>query len=540
MKLLKAKEMAQIDRETIETVGIPGIVLMENASRGVAEVIYRHVKGNSVLVVCGRGNNGGDGLAAARHLYNLGYEVEVVITAQPESLKGDAKKNYEILSKLPIPVHVIDREERLIELYELLKENEIVVDALFGTGLSKPLEGFYADVVDLINRSNRTVVSVDIPSGLSADTGKEIGKHVVADYTVTFAFPKIAHVFPPACESCGKVFVVDISIPEDVPFLIGPERYLLTADEVLFTFPPREIMAHKYTFGHVAVIGGSTGKTGAPSMAAEAVLRTGGGLSTVIVPSSLNAIFETKLTEVMSIPVKDDGKGYFGIEELDTVLETVEKGKFSAVVFGMGLGNNPDTYEFAREFIKQCNLPMVIDADGINALSESPEILKIKETPVVITPHVGEFSRLSGKTKEEILSAPYDTAAEFAEHFGVTVVLKSGRTVVATKSGKVYVNVIGNPGMATAGTGDVLAGVVGALLGMGIEEEDAAKFGVFLHSLAGDIAAKKLSQEALKACDLIENLPEAIKRVKEAEKNPVKTVSPFVTELREIVSCIGS
>ncbi len=535
MKLLKAQEMAQIDKETIETIGIPGIVLMENASRGVAEVIYRYVKRSSVLVVCGKGNNGGDGLAAARHLYNLGYEVEVVLTAQPESLKGDAKKNYEIISKLPVPVHVIDSEERLIELYELLKESEIVVDALFGTGLSKPLEGFYADVVDLINRSNRTVVSVDIPSGLSADTGKEIGKHVVADFTVTFAFPKIAHVFPPACENCGRIFVTDISIPEDVPFLIGPERYLLTADEVLFTLPPREIMDHKYTFGHVAVIGGSTGKTGAPCMAAEAVLRTGAGLSTVIVPESLNQIFETKLTEVMSIPIKDEGRGYFGIEELDAVLKTVENGKFSTVVVGMGLGNHPDTYEFVREFVKSCNLPMVIDADGINALAESPEILKTKETPVIITPHVGEFARLTGKDKEEILSAPYDLAAEFAQHFGVTVVLKSGRTVVATKEGKVHVNVIGNPGMATAGTGDILAGVVGALLGMRIEEGDAARFGVFLHSLAGDIVARELTQEGMKACDLLEKLPSAIKKIKEIEKNPSKSNSPFVTELREIV-----
>ncbi len=535
MKLLKASEMASMDRETIETVGIPGIVLMENASRGVAEVIYRYVKGSNVLVVCGKGNNGGDGLATARHLYNLGYQVEVVLTASPETLKGDARKNLEILSKLPVPVHVIESQERLIELYELLKGSEIVVDALFGTGLSKPLEGFYSDVVDLINRSNRTVVSVDIPSGLSADTGMVIGKHVVADYTVTFAFPKVAHVFPPACESTGRVFVVDISIPEDVSFLLGPERYLLTADEVLFTLPPREIMSHKYTFGHVAVVGGSRGKTGAPCMAAEAVLRTGGGLATVIVPESLNSIFETKLTEVMSVPVKDDGKGRFGLGELEAVLDVVRNGRFSAVVLGMGLGNAPDTFEFVREFVKRCNLPMVIDADGINALADTPEVLKLKETPVVITPHVGEFSRISGRTKEEILSAPYDLALEFAQRFGITVVLKSGRTVVATKEGKVYVNVIGNPGMATAGTGDVLAGVIGSLLGMGVEEEDAAKFGVFLHSLAGDIAAEELTQEGVKACDLIEFLPRSLKRLKELERNPVKTISPFVTELRETV-----
>ncbi len=535
MRLLKSKEMAEIDREAIETLGIPGVVLMENASRGVAEVIYRYTDGSSVLVICGRGNNGGDGIAAARHLYNLGYDVEVVLTANPEKLKGDARKNYDVLSKLPVPVHVIESEERLLELYPLIKESSVIVDALFGTGLNKPLEGFYKDVVELINDSNRTVVSVDIPSGLSGDTGEVIGPHVRADITVTFAFPKIAHVMPPACYSTGKLFVVDISIPEDIPFLLGPQRFILTLDEVALTLPEREIMSHKYTYGHVAVIGGSIGKTGAPSMAAEAVLRTGGGLSTVIVPKSLNQIFETKLTEVMSIPVNDDGKGYFGIENLNSVLEIIERGKFSAVVIGPGLGNNPETYEFVREFVKECKLPMVIDADGINALSESPEVLKLKENPVIITPHIGEFSRISKLSKEEILKEPFKSAEEFSKKFSTTVVLKSGRTVVSTPNGKTYVNVIGNPGMATAGTGDVLSGVIGALLGMGIDEEDSAKFGVFLHSLSGDLAAEELTEESLKACDLIDYLPKAMKRIKELERRAEKHVSPFVTSLREIV-----
>ncbi len=535
MRLLNSKEMAEVDRETIETLGIPGIVLMENASRGVAEVVYRYTEGSSVLIVCGKGNNGGDGLAVARHLYNLGYDVEVVLTSSPENLKGDAKLNYDVVSKLPIPVHVIDSDEKLVEFYSLVKESSLIVDALFGTGLSKPLTGFYKDVVDVINNSNRTVVSVDIPSGLSGGTGEVIGPHIKADITVTFAFPKIVHVMPPACYSVGELFVVDISIPEDVPFLMGLNRFLLTADEVFFTFPEREIMSHKYTYGHVAVIGGSVGKTGAPSMAAEAVLRTGGGLSTVVVPKSLNQIFETKLTEVMSIPVNDDNKGYFGIENLDSVLEILENGKFSAVVLGPGLGNNPETYEFVRELVKECKLPMVIDADGISALSESPEVLKLKEQPIILTPHIGEFSRISKLTKDEILKEPFRSSLDFSEKFNVTVVLKSGRTVVSTPSGKTFVNVIGNPGMATAGTGDVLSGVVGALLGMGIDEEDSAKFGVFLHSLAGDLAAGELSQESLKAWDLIDFLPKAIKRIKKAETRFEKHTSPFVTSLREIV-----
>ncbi len=535
MRLVKADEMKRLDREAIEILGIPGIVLMENAARGVSEVIYRNVSGTSAVIVCGKGNNGGDGLAVARNLYNLGYDVEVVITAEIDELKGDARTNAEILSKLPVPVHVVKEENRLVEVYSLLKEADFVVDAIFGTGLSKPAEGFYASLIEIINKGAKKIVSVDIPSGLSSDTGEVIGPHISADLTVTFAFPKVAHVMPPACYYVGELFVVDISIPEDIPFLLGPQRFMLTLDEVAFTLPEREVMSHKYTYGHVAVIGGSKGKTGAPSMAAEAALRAGGGLSTLIVPESLNPTFETKLTEVMTVPIRDGSKGYFGIDAVDEVLKVIENGKFSAVVIGPGLGSEPETYEFAREVLKSVELPVVVDADGLNALAGSTEILKLKEQEVVITPHVGEFSRLTGLSKEEILKAPFEHAVEFANRHGVTVVLKSGRTVVATPDGKSYVNIIGNPGMATAGTGDVLSGIIGAMLGMGIDGEDSAKFSVFLHSLSGDLAAGELTEEGMKACDLIDFLPKAIKTLKEAERNHRRSKWAFVTELKEII-----
>ncbi|MEO2068089.1 MAG: NAD(P)H-hydrate dehydratase [Desulfurobacteriaceae bacterium] len=535
MRLVKASEMRSHDQETIERIGVPGVVLMENAARGVVSVIYKEVPGSSCIVVCGKGNNGGDGLAIARNLYNLGYDVEVVLTASIEELKGDARINGEVLSKLKVPIHIVKEASKLSKVLSLFEKADFIVDAIFGTGLTKPVQGFYEELIKLINRSTKKVVSVDIPSGLSSDTGKIIGTHVKADITVTFGFPKIAHVMPPACYSVGKLFVVDISIPEDVPQNLGPERYLLTFDEVAFSFPFREIMSHKYTFGHVAVIGGSVGKTGAPCMAAESSLRVGTGLSTVIVPSSLNHIFEVKLTETMSIPVEDSGKGYFGIETVEQVVKAIEEGKFSAVILGPGLGSEPETYEFAREVVKLITKPLVIDADGINALSESLEILKDKEQEIVITPHIGEFSRLTGLQKEKILEAPYEVAAEISTKFGISVVLKSGRTVVATPNGEVFINVIGNPGMATAGTGDVLAGIIGGLLAMGLSGETAAKFGTFLHSLAGDLSAKELSQESLKACDLIDYLPKAIKKIKELEENPSKHKSPFITSLEEIV-----
>lgn len=535
MRVTTAEEMRNLDRETIELLGIPSTVLMENAARSVVSVIYDRIEGKSAVVVCGKGNNGGDGLTVARNLYNLGYDVEVVLTADVEELKGDARVNAEVLSKLPVPIHVVKESSRLVEVYSLLKEADFVVDAIFGTGLSRAVEGFYRDLIEVVNKANKTIVSVDIPSGLPSDSGEVIGPHISADVTVTFGYPKVAHIMPPACYSVGELFISDISIPEDIPFLLNFDRYILTLDEVAFTYPEREVMSHKYTYGHVAVVGGSTGKTGAPCMSAESALRTGAGLSTVVIPASLNQIFEVKLTEVMSIPIPDEGKGFFGIGAVERVVETVENGKFSSVVLGPGLGNELETFEFAKEVMRNVTKPLLIDADGLNAIAGSPEVLKDKEQEVVITPHVGEFARLTGLTTEEILKSPHEKAREFAQKFGVTVVLKSGRTVVATPNGKVYINVMGNPGMATAGTGDVLSGVIGALLGMGIDGEDSAKFGVFLHSLAGDLGAQKLSQESLKACDVIDFIPAAVKLIKEKEVKLTKHRQAFVTSFREIL-----
>ena len=534
MRVLTSSEMAAVDREAIENFGIPGSVLMENAARGVVSVIYKYLDVSSVLVVCGGGNNGGDGLAVARNLYNLGYDVEVILLVDPEKLKGDAKLNYQILSKLPVPISVL-KEDNFSEFVKKVQGADLVVDAIFGTGLSKPVEGIFKRVIEAINGRAKRILSVDIPSGLSGSTGAVLGTSIVADLTVTFAYPKIVHVMPPACEFVGEVFVVDISIPEKATKVVESSRYVLTIDEVSFLFPLRSVMSHKYTFGHLCVVGGSKGKTGAPSMTAEAALRVGAGLSTVVVPKCLNDIFEVKLTEVMSIPIEDGGRGIFTSSMAKEVVDVIGRGKFSAVALGPGLGNDEETFKFALEVIESVDKPMVIDADGINALSKNRELLKEKEN-VVITPHVGEFSRLTGLSKDKILSDLFDVALEFAVEYGVVVVLKSGRTVIATPKGELFVNLLGNPGMATAGTGDVLTGVIGGLLSMGLEVEDAAKLGVFLHSLSGDLAVSKLPQESLIATDLLKYLPKAISKLKERENCPLDSELPFVTGLKE---CVG-
>ncbi|SNR59172.1 NAD(P)H-hydrate dehydratase [Desulfurobacterium atlanticum] len=535
MYVLKATEMAEIDRVTINEIGVPGAVLMENAARGLASVIFDRVKGKNALIVCGAGNNGGDGFAVARNLINHGYKVEIVLLTSPERLKGDAKINYDILLNMGVDVKVAEKETDLTVLLDSLKNADFVVDAIFGTGLTRPVEGFYATAIKFINEKSNFTVSVDIPSGLFAgESFLPEGEFIKADITVTFAYPKIAHVLPPACKMCGEVFVVDISIPESKVKNLLPHRELITVEKVAPAFPGRDMDTHKYNYGYLAVIGGSCGKTGAVSMTAMASLRTGVGLVTAIVPRDLNTIYEVKLTEPMTIPIISAEKGHFNANSLDEVITVLKESKFSTVAIGPGLGWNKDTEIFVSELLKTIKKPVVLDADGLNSISKNVDILKtLRETPI-LTPHTGEFSRLTGIPVKEINNRPIDTAVKFATEYGVVLVLKGARTIVATPEGKVYINTLGNPGMATAGTGDVLTGIIGALRAKGLSAELSAVAGVFVHSLSGDLAAKTLGEESLIATDLIKTLPEAIRFLKEAAEKE-KSKDSFVKSFREIV-----
>ncbi|OMH41329.1 bifunctional ADP-dependent NAD(P)H-hydrate dehydratase/NAD(P)H-hydrate epimerase [Desulfurobacterium indicum] len=534
MFVLKASEMGIMDKETIEGVGIPGIVLMENAARGVASVIKKKIPGRKAVIVCGKGNNGGDGLAVARNLINSGYDVKIFLLSEPGNLKGDARINYDVLRGMKVQIVSVKREIDLGDLFSECENADFIVDAIFGTGLSKPVEGFYAAVIDIINKSRTPVISVDIPSGLFADTGVlPEGTFIKANVTVTFAFPKLVHIMAPACKYVGDVFVVDISIPAKISERHNPGRYVLTRDKVFDVFPGRDINSHKYNFGFLAVVGGSCGKTGAPSMSALAALRTGVGLVSAIVPRDLNFVFEVKLTEPMTIPIMSAERGHFNANSVDEVVTSLKNSKFTAVAIGPGLGWNRDTEVFVKEILENVDLPFVIDADGLNSLSKNVDILKNLKKTAILTPHGGEFSRLTGLPTSEIVADPVTHAVNFAKEHGVVVVLKGGRTVVATPEGKAFINIIGNPGMATAGTGDVLTGIIGAFVAMGISAEKAATAGVFLHSLAGDMAKEKFGQESLVATDLIELLPEAIKLLKQPLSEG--TEIPFVSSMREIV-----
>jgi len=514
MFVLTSSQMAFADKTTIEKIGIPGTVLMESAGRGVVQVFLEKFGRAKTTVICGKGNNGGDGLVVSRYLHLFGIPVKVFLLGEPKE-GTDAHLNLKVLERLGVEVRIT---KDLKEIQQALGESEVLVDAIFGTGLAKPVEGFYKEVIEVVNCFEGSVLAVDIPSGLSGSSPEIIGSCVCADVTVTFAYPKVPHVFPPACKMCGEVFVVNICVP---PVFDSYCAKILSADE-LEPFPPRTSEHHKYSYGHVAIVGGSLGKSGAVCMACKSALKVGAGLVSAVVPSGINQVVESSLVEGMTFPV---GKNLnsFDLSVLDEVLEFVESDKISAVVVGPGIGK--EGWEFAREFVKRCSKRMVIDADGINALVGFQDILKDKTA--IITPHVGEFVRISGFEKNEVLKSPWESAKRFSQEFGVVVVLKSGRTVIADENGAVWVNILGNAGMATAGSGDVLSGVIGGLLGMGLDLVEASKLGVFLHSLSGDICARELTEEFMTATDIINFLSEGIKKLKERKETQPKLIKPL-------------
>ncbi|MCX8059963.1 MAG: NAD(P)H-hydrate dehydratase [Aquificaceae bacterium] len=490
MKVLKSREMQEIDRKTTEELCIPSLLLMEKAGLSVVEAIRREFpKVRRVLVVAGRGNNGGDGLVVARHLHLLGYKVDYLL-AMGEELKGDALVQLKILERLGL------RALREADP----SQYELVVDALLGTGFRPPATGEAKRWIEFVNNSGLPVVSVDLPSGLSADSGKSFEPSVRASLTVSFQFPKLCHLLHPASLKCGKLYVANVGIPTWLAQ--GVKRELL-----LRVFPPhRPPDAHKGTMGHVLVVGASRGKTGAVIMSARACTRTGAGLVSVGVPELLLPAVEASLVEEMKIPLR--GGERLSREGAREVLLLQEK--FSAVAGGMGMDRYEEVQQVVKELLRGLNRPLLLDADALNNLADlGVELLKGREHPTVLTPHVGEFQRLTGADKDYIRENLTEVAVEFALKYRCYLVLKSSRTVVATPEGKAFLSVRGTPAMAKGGVGDVLAGVLLALLGRGLPIEEALKLGVFLHGLAGEVAQKEKHKESLRALDLVEAIPQA-------------------------------
>jgi NAD(P)H-hydrate epimerase len=432
----------------------------------------------------------------------------VLLLASPNEIKGDAALNLGIAQKIGIPVTPVLSLEDWKKQRGKMRKATIIIDAIFGTGLMKPAEGLYAAVIEDIDKSRAFKLSVDIPSGLSSDTFDIIGPHVKADLTVTLAVPKIAHIFPPAEESVGELVVADISIP---PYLFADERLkleLVEKKDILPFFKKRKKDSHKGTYGHLFIISGSLGKTGAAIMAGKAALKIGAGLVTVGTPASCLPIIARSKDELMTEPLAETEEGTLSFAALPRALALL-LGK-NACLVGPGISTHPSTAEFMVSLIPKLKMPVVIDADGLNILAEHPATLKSMPRPAILTPHPGEFARLLSLSTKEVVSRKLELAPFFAREHGIYLVLKGYRTLIATPEGRVFVNPTGNPGMATAGSGDVLSGLMASLIIQGKDIQGAVLAAVYIHGLSGDLAASRLGEKSLTAGDIISFLPRAI------------------------------
>jgi len=515
MKILTSSQMKEIDRIAIEEIGIPGAILMENAGLQVTAVLRDELgveAGMKVVVVAGRGNNGGDGLVVARHLHNQGVDCPVLLVGSLAEVKGDAALNLQIARKTGVQINEIKNEATWDGAKKILSDTPIIVDALFGTGLTSPLQGLYEKVVRDINESGAFVVSVDIPSGLSSDTFELIGPCIRADLTVTLGAPKIPHIFPPAEEYVGELVVADISLP---PFLFdrpGLNLELVELESLIPYFQPRKRDSHKGTYGHLLIVAGSWGKTGAAAMAGGAALRMGAGLVTVATAQSCLPVIARTRPELMTEPLPETESKTISEKAVSRVLELL-KGK-DALLLGPGLSTNASTSVFGLrllEKLRNFKKPVVVDADGLNIISTRPEILKELPEKTILTPHPGEFSRLTGISTSEVLKRRLEVVPDFAQKNKVHLILKGYKTLIASPSGRVMVNPTGNPGMASGGTGDVLSGLIGTEVMQIPDLLQAAVNAVFVHGLSGDLAAEKIGERSLTATDLIKFLPRAIR-----------------------------
>lgn len=585
MRILTAEEMRGVDRAAIERLGLPGLVLMENAALGVVDAIGRqYPRAESAAIFCGPGNNGGDGLAVARQLATRGYAVEIFLVAGTarkagtagkageagdaaeagkeaaaaavapvaaagkageRPLAGDAGLQLAVCRRLELTIHELapdgdaaEAEAGLTAALAAAGRHDLVIDALFGTGLARPLTGWFARLVEGLNEVPRPRVAVDIPSGLSGSSAEPPGPHLLADLTVTFAAPKVAHVFPPAADAAGELVVTDLGFPRRLVDEAAGDLHLLVGEELAGLLPPRARDSHKGDYGHLLLVAGSPGKAGAAVLAARAAVRAGAGLVTAAVPEAILQIVHLGSIESMVLPLpagsagppREHGAGHgaagdpgdpgdrgnsgdpgrhrgLAAAAADQVLEAAA-GK-SALAVGPGLGQDAGTVAAIRRLAAAADLPLVLDADGINAFAGRPEELAARRAPTVLTPHPGELGRLLGISTAEVQADRPAAARRAAAATGAIVVLKGSLTLIAAPGGGLYVNPTGNPGMASGGTGDVLTGILGGLVAQRLEPLDAACLAVYLHGLAGDLAMVRLRGPALAAEDLIASLPAA-------------------------------
>ncbi len=515
MKISSVEEMRKCDAAAIKKYGIADELLMENAGLASFRVISREfgIRNRNFLILCGMGNNGGDGLVVARQIHSMGGQVTILLFGDPNLFKGPAKKNFGIASKLSIKIRQI-RSAGPLKTEILL--HDTVIDALFGTGLTRNVEGIYKNAIELVNSSNKTVFSLDIPSGINGNTGQIMGAAIQADFTITFGLPKLGNILYPGYAHCGKLFVSHISFP--LP--------LYTQDSIKVEInqpgplPPRDANGHKGSFGDVLFIAGALNYFGAPYFSALSFLKAGGGYARLASPASMTPFIANKGSEIVFIPLKETTSFCIAFKNLNTLLTLSEK--CDMVVLGPGLSLNEETQELVIQLAKKINKPLLIDGDGLTALSQDMDIVKKRKHPTILTPHLGEISRITGKSIEEIEEDKISILQTASKKYNAIIVLKGAHSLIGYPDGSVFINMSGNSGMATAGSGDVLTGTIAAMFGLGLPLEKSVRTGVFLHGFSGDIAAQENGEDGMTAQDILDYLPYAVRQYRDEYSEIIK------------------
>ena len=525
MKVTTVEEMARLDKMASEKYGITPMLLMENAGNAVYQVIDMEmgVDGNRFVVFAGPGNNGGDAFVVARKLYSSGGEVKLYIMGEPQKYKGEARENLRIIRKIPLDKEALTSWSD--EVISDLEWADAIIDGIFGTGLKRKVSGVYEKVIQSINESGRVVFSIDIPSGINGNTGEVMGTAVLADFTITFGLPKIGLFLFPGADYVGKLYVSHISFP---PELYSDPSLKIELNKPI-EMPPRLRDTHKGDYGKALFIAGSANYLGAPYFASLSFLKAGGGLSYLATPKSIAPHIASKGSEIVVIPLSETPDGSISHDNVEYILELT--GKVDIVVLGPGLSLNEETQDLVRELSVKIDKPLVIDGDGLTAISKEIGLLKKRDAPTILTPHLGEMSRLTGLDIGKIRRNKVDILRKFTSKWSSIIVLKGAHTMIGYPDGRIYINTSGNPGMATAGAGDVLVGSIAALYGLGLDIEEAVRMGVFLHGVAGDLAATDIGMDGITAGDIMEYLPDAMSFIRENIQEIMDTIYYTLTRV---------
>ncbi|MDQ0340101.1 NAD(P)H-hydrate epimerase [Caldalkalibacillus uzonensis] len=519
MYVLGQDDMRKMDRYTIEQLGLPGAVLMENAGARVADEVSRLFTKNGgkqtrgiIVVLAGHGNNGGDGFVIARRLADMGLEVKLCLLAAPDKIRGDAQIHYQVYRKRKLPFWSV-RDHALEDLFGLLQQAPVIVDALLGTGVKGEVRSPYKEVIAWINRhrEGKTIVAVDLPSGLCAETGKVQGECVRATNTITFVCPKKGFFLQDGPQYIGEWKAVDISVPLSlVQTLKLNVPSLITDSVVQQAIPSRATHGHKGSFGHVLVVGGSPPYIGAPFFAAQAAMRSGAGLVTLAMPDVIYPQLAAQSPTTIFLPLPTEN-GYLSIEAVKMLIEKLQT--YDVLVVGPGLGRWPDGGHWLIQLLKQADMPVVVDADGLSLLKPHVHELAERDHPLILTPHQGEMARLLGTSVREVESDRLGVATRYAREHGVYVVLKGHRTVLATPEGKIWINPLGHDALAKGGSGDILSGMIASFVAQGAAPEQAAIAAVYIHALSGERCAVEKSRYSVLPTDILEALGQAISSV---------------------------